>query len=162
VPVHDDAVHFEFLLLDNFQAGLSWRTILNKRENFRRAFDNFDATKVAAYGEADRQRLLADAGIIRNRAKVKAAVTNAQAFLAVQAEFGSFDKYIWKFTGGKTLESKALTRWEDAPANSTESDAMSADLKSRGFKFVGSTICYAYMQSIGMVNDHLVSCFRRK
>jgi len=162
VPVRDDAVHFEFLLLDNFQAGLSWRTILNKRENFRRAFDNFDVTKVAAYGEADRQRLLADAGIIRNRAKVKAAVTNAQAFLEVQAEFGSFDKYIWQFTDGKTLEGKAPTRWEDAPANSTESDAMSADLKGRGFKFVGSTICYAYMQSIGMVNDHLATCFRRE
>ncbi len=160
-PVHDDRVLFEFLLLDNFQAGLSWRTILNKRENFRAAFSGFDPLKIAAYGETDRQRLLADAGIIRNRAKVKAAVSNAQAFLEVQAEFGSFDTYIWKFTGGKTLESTPLANWEDAPATTPESDAMSADLKKRGFKFVGSTICYAFMQSIGMVNDHLATCEKR-
>ena len=160
-PVHDDRVLFEFLLLDNFQAGLSWRTILNKRENFRAAFSGFDPVKIAAYGEADRQRLLADAGIIRNRAKVKAAVSNAQAFLEVQAEFGSFDAYIWQFTGGKTLESTPPANWEDAPATTPESDAMSADLKKRGFKFVGSTICYAFMQSIGMVNDHLATCEKR-
>ena len=160
-PVHDDRVLFEFLLLDNFQAGLSWRTILNKRENFRAAFNGFDPVKIAAYGEADRQRLLADAGIIRNRAKVKAAVTNAQAFLQVQTEYGSFDAYIWQFTGGKTLQNPPVKSWSDTPVNSPESDALSADLKKRGFKFVGSTICYAYMQSIGMVNDHLAACEKR-
>ncbi len=160
VPVHDDRTHFEFLLLDNFQAGLSWRTILNKRENFRRAFDNFDPVKIAAYTDADRQRLLGDAGIVRNRAKVAAAVTNAQAFLKVQAERGSFDHYIWQFTGHKTLRNPDGVTLETIPVSTLESDAMSADLKGRGFKFVGTTICYAYMQSIGMVDDHMVGCFR--
>ncbi len=160
VPVHDDRTHFEFLLLDNFQAGLSWRTILNKQENFRRAFDGFDPVKIAAYTDADRQRLLADAGIIRNRAKVKAAITNAQAFLKVQTEHGSFDHYIWQFTGHKTLRNPNGVTLETMPVTTPESDAMSADLKGRGFKFVGSTICYAYMQSIGMVDDHMVGCFR--
>ncbi len=160
VPVHDDRTHFEFLLLDNFQAGLSWRTILNKRENFRRAFNNFDPVKIAAYTDADRERLLADAGIIRNRAKVKSAITNAQAFLEVQAEHGSFDHYIWQFTGHKTLRDPKGVTLETIPASTPESDAMSADLKQRGFKFVGTTICYAYMQSIGMVDDHMVGCFR--
>ena len=160
VPVHDDRTHFEFLLLDNFQAGLSWRTILNKRENFRRAFDNFDPVKITAYTDADRQRLLGDAGIVRNRAKVAAGITNAQAFLQVQAERGSFDHYIWQFTGHKTLRNPDGVTLETMPVSTPESDAMSADLKGRGFKFVGTTICYAYMQSIGMVDDHRVGCFR--
>ena len=160
VPVHDDRTHFEFLLLDNFQAGLSWRTILNKRENFRRAFDNFDPVNIAAYTDADRQRLLGDAGIVRNRAKVAAAITNAQAFLQVQAEHGSFDHYIWQFTGHKTLRNPDGVTLETMPVSTPESDAMSADLKGRGFKFVGTTICYAYMQGIGMVDDHMVGCFR--
>ena len=162
VPVHDDPTLFEFLLLDNFQAGLSWRTILNKRENFRAAFDGFDAKKIAAYDETKILSLLQDAGIIRNRAKVRSAVTNAQAFLKLQHEFGSFDKYIWRFTGGKTVQNPPVAKWDETPVTTPESDAMSVDLKSRGFKFVGSTICYAYMQSIGMVNDHLATCFRRK
>jgi DNA-3-methyladenine glycosylase I len=159
IPVHDDGVLFEFLLLDNFQAGLSWRTILNKRENFRQAFNGFDPVKIASYTDADRQRLLADAGIIRNRAKISAAITNARAFLEIQKEFGSFDHYIWQFTGHQTLFNPGYATWEDIPVSSPESDAMSKDLKARGFKFVGTTICYAYMQSIGMVNDHLSSCF---
>ncbi|UCD36820.1 MAG: DNA-3-methyladenine glycosylase I, partial [Fidelibacterota bacterium] len=145
VPVHDDHRLFEMLLLDNFQAGLSWRTVLHKRENFRLAFSGFDASKIAAYTDKDRQRLLADAGIIRNRAKVNAAITNAQAFLQVQNEFGSFDDYIWQFTGHKTLTASRYETWEDIPVSSPESDAMSQDLKARGFKFVGTTICYAYM-----------------
>ncbi len=158
IPLHDDRALFEFLLLDNFQAGLSWRTILNKRENFRGAFHNFDAEKIARYGDKDRQRLLADAGIIRNRAKVSAAITNAQAFLQVQAEFGSFDRYIWQFTGHATLLNPPARSYEGLPVSSPESDAMSADLKQRGFKFVGTVTCYAYMQSIGMLNDHLRGC----
>jgi len=162
VPVHDDRVHFEFLLLDNFQAGLSWRTILNKRENFRKAFAGFDPVKVAAFTEQDQQRLLADAGIVRNKAKVKAAITNAQAFLDIQKEFGSFDKYVWRFTGDQTIRYPSLTAWEQLPSSSPQSDELSADLKKRGFKFVGTTICYAYMQSIGMVYDHLTSCFLYK
>lgn len=160
LPAHDDAVLFEFLLLDNFQAGLSWRTILHKRENFRRAFDGFDPGKIAAYTDADRRRLLADPGIIRNRAKVGAAITNAAAFLQVQAEFGSFDRYIWQFTGHRTLRSAGYVTWKQVPVSSPESDAMSRDLKARGFKFVGTVTCYAYMQSIGMVDDHLRGCFR--
>lgn len=160
VPVHDDRKLFEILLLDNFQAGLSWRTILHKRENFRQAFDGFDPRKIAAYGDTERQRLLADSGIIRNRAKINAAITNAQAFLQVQQEFGSFDRYIWQFTTHKTLRNAGYASWDEVPASSPESEAMSRDLKTQGFKFVGTTICYAYMQSIGMVNDHLRSCFR--
>lgn len=159
VPVHDDHTLFEFLLLDNFQAGLSWRTILHKRENFRNAFHGFDPRKIDAYNDNDRERLLADAGIIRNRAKVNAAVTNAAAFLRVQEEFGSFDRYIWRFTDYQTLRNPGYGTWEEVPVSSPESDAMSRDLKDRGFKFVGTTICYAYMQSIGMVDDHLRNCF---
>ncbi|UCH64201.1 MAG: DNA-3-methyladenine glycosylase I [Fidelibacterota bacterium] len=159
VPVHDDRTLFEFLLLDHFQAGLSWRTILHKRENFRRAFDNFDPRRIADYNDADRKRLLADQGIIRNVAKVNAAVTNAAAFLRVQEEFGSFDRYIWRFTDYRTLRSAGYGTWEEVPVSSPASDAMSRDLKTRGFKFVGTVTCYAYMQSIGMVNDHLRNCF---
>ena len=159
-PQHDDQKLFELLLLDNFQAGLSWRTILHKRENFRQAFHNFNPERIARYGERDRQRLLNDPGIIRNRAKVSAAVTNAQAFLMVQQEFGSFDKYIWQFTNYQTLRNPGYLAWEDIPVSTPESDAMSKDLKARGFKFVGTVTCYAYMQSIGLVNDHLKDCFR--
>ena len=162
VPVHDDRTLFEFLLLDNFQAGLSWRTILHKRENFRAAFDNFDAKKIAAYGEGKILALLQDVGIIRNRAKVRSAVTNAQAFLKIQQEFGSFDEYLWRFTAGKPIRNRPVSKLEDTPVTTPESDAMSAGLKGRGFKFVGSTICYAYMQSIGMVNDHLTTCHKYK
>jgi DNA-3-methyladenine glycosylase I len=161
VPLHDDDKLFEFLILEGFQAGLSWNTILNKRENFRKAFDNFDYKKIAKYDQKKIDELLQNAGIIRNKLKIKAAITNANAFMKVQSEFGSFDKYIWLFTGEKTI----INRWEDMkqlPATSKESDAMSKDLKKRGFKFVGSTICYANMQAIGMVNDHLVNCFRYK
>ncbi len=159
VPVHDDRTHFEFMVLDGAQAGLSWRTILLKRENYRSAFDNFDVAAVARYGPSDLERLLTDAGIVRNRLKVNSAVTNAQKFLAVQQEFGSFDRYIWQFVGGKPIrhQFRALS---ELPATSSESDMMSKDLLRRGFKFVGSTICYAYMQAAGMVNDHLVTCFR--
>ena len=159
VPLHDDRKIFEFMLLDAFQAGLSWKTVLHKRENFRRAFDNFDVVKIANYGDADYDRLLADPGIIRNRAKIRGSIQNAMCFLEVQKEFGTFDKYIWQFTRGTTI----MNRWnslDQLPASSPESDAMSRDLKSRGFKFVGSTICYAFMQAAGMVNDHLVTCSR--
>ncbi|MGM0408886.1 MAG: DNA-3-methyladenine glycosylase I [Bacteroidota bacterium] len=159
VPVHDDRKLFEFLILDAFQAGLSWSTILTKRENFRKAFDYFDYQKIAQYDQKKIDTLLQDAGIIRNKLKINAAISNANAFLKVQEEFGTFDRYIWSFTNGKTI----FNRWEemkDVPATSIASDAMSKDLKKRGFKFVGSTICYAFMQAAGMVNDHLVSCFR--
>ncbi|MFH1717321.1 MAG: DNA-3-methyladenine glycosylase I [Planctomycetota bacterium] len=158
-PLHDDRKLLEFLLLDNAQAGLSWQTILNKRENYRKAFDNFDPAKIARYDKRKIASLLKNPGIVRNRLKVESAVTNARAFLEVQAQFGSFDAYIWQFVNGTTIrnECKAL---KDIPATSAESDAMSKDLKKRGFKFVGSTICYAFMQSTGMVNDHLVQCFR--
>jgi len=159
VPVHDDHTLFEFLLLDSFQAGLSWRTILHKRENFRRAFNSFDPCKIADYTDADRKRLLADPGIIRNVAKVNAAITNAAAFLRVQEEFGSFDRYIWRFTNYQTLRNLGYGTWEEVPVSSPESDAVSRDLKGRGFKFVGTVTCYAYMQSIGMVDDHLQNCF---
>jgi DNA-3-methyladenine glycosylase I len=159
VPVHDDQLLFEFLILEGFQAGLSWRTILYKRDNFRRAFDDFDPLKIAAYGEEKIAGLLADAGIVRNKAKVQASITNARAFLAVKQEFGSFDAYIWQFTGGKTLKN-AWTSLTELPARTPESDAMSKDLLKRGFRFVGSTICYAHMQATGMVNDHTVDCFR--
>ncbi|NIM93241.1 MAG: DNA-3-methyladenine glycosylase I [Anaerolineales bacterium] len=161
VPVHDDRALFEHLALDSFQAGLSWRTILNKRENFRAAFDNFEPEIVAQYDESDRERLLGDAGIVRNRLKIEAAINNAKAFLEIQAEFGSFDQYIWGFTNYQTLRGPDAEGWDGLPSSSPESDAMSKDLKERGFKFVGTTICYAFMQAIGMVDDHLTWCFRR-
>ena len=160
VPVHDDRLMFEFLSLDGAQAGLSWQTILRKRENFRKAFDNFDPVKVAAYTDADRKRLLADAGIVRNRAKIDAIINNAQRFLQVQEEFGSFDRYIWQFTGHKTLRRPEPITPENIPTQTLESEAMSRDLKKRGFRFVGPTICYAHMQAAGMVNDHITGCFR--
>jgi len=161
VSVHDDRKLFEFLVLDGFQAGLSWTTILTKRENFRRAFDDFNYEKIAQYEEKKIEALLRDAGIIRNKLKIKAAISNARAFLKVQEEFGSFDRYIWSFTDGKTMVNHWRTM-DEVPATSRESDAMSKDLKRRGFNFVGSTICYAFMQAAGMVNDHLVTCFRYK
>jgi DNA-3-methyladenine glycosylase I len=159
VPVHDDRKHFEFFVLDLFQAGLSWSTILNKRENFRKAFDNFEPKKIARYNQRKVRMLLSDAGIIRNAMKIGATMKNARAFLAVQEEFGTFDKYIWPFVDGTPRVNKWRTI-KQIPAKTAESDAMSKDLKARGFAFVGSTICYSYMQAAGMVNDHLVSCFR--
>ena len=159
VPVHDDQKLFEFLVLDAFQAGLSWRTILHKRENFRQAFDGFDPQIISQYGEDKIADLINDAGIIRNKLKIRSTVSNAQAFLQTQREFGSFDAYIWQFVGGETRQNAWSSRAE-VPATSPESDAMSKDLKKRGFKFVGSTICYAFMQAAGMVNDHVVACFR--
>lgn len=159
VPVHDDRLLFEFLILEGAQAGLSWATILKKREHYRKVFDNFDAHKIARYSGAKVAALLADAGIVRNRLKVAAAVKNAQAFLAVQDEFGSFDQYIWGFVGGEPIKNARQTL-HDIPAKTAESDAMSKDLAKRGFKFVGSTICYAFMQAVGMVDDHTVGCFR--
>lgn len=159
IPLHDDRKLFEFLILDCFQAGLSWNTILQKRINFRRAFDDFDAAKIAEYQEADIKRFLANPGIIRNRGKIMAAVINAQNFLKIQRDFGTFDNYIWGFVGGKQIVHKFKTLAE-IPAKTKESDKMSEDLKKRGFAFVGSTICYAFMQAAGLVNDHLVSCFR--
>ena len=161
VPVHDDRTLFEFLILEGAQAGLSWQTVLNKRENYRKAFSNFDAKKIARYGDEDRARLMANEGIIRNRLKIAAAILNAQAFLRVQKEFGSFDEYVWQFVGGKPIDHK-LASMKDVQARTAESDAMSKDLLKRGFKFVGSTICYAFMQAVGMVNDHEVGCFRYK
>ena len=159
VPSHDDRHFFEMLALEGAQAGLSWTTILNKRENYRRAFDGFDVDKVARYREADINRLLADAGIVRNRAKIEATIGNARAMLGVCDEFGSFDAYIWRFVGG-TPRRNAFRSLPDLPASTPESDAMSKDLKKRGFSFVGATICYAFMQAVGMVNDHEVTCFR--
>lgn len=159
VPLHDDRRWFEFLILDAAQAGLSWETILRKRENYRRAFDGFDPARVARYGETKLQQLLADPGIVRNRLKVASAITNARAFLEVQSELGSFDGYIWQFVDGTPIRN-AWRTVKEVPAKSKESDAMSKDLKQRGFSFVGSTICYALMQASGMVNDHLVGCFR--
>lgn len=159
VPQHDDRMLFEFLVLEGAQAGLSWDTILRKRENYRAAFDGFDAEKIARYDGHKTQRLLRDEGIVRNRLKIASAIQNAQAFLAVQKEFGSFDGYIWQFVGGKPR----VNAWHlggKVPASTAESDAMSKDLKKRGFNFVGSTICYAFMQATGMVNDHAVECFR--
>lgn len=159
VPVHDDRLLFEFLILEGAQAGLSWTTILNKRDNYRKAFDGFRPEKIARYGVRDVKRLLGDAGIVRNRLKIMAAIENAKTFLAVRKEFGTFDAYLWSFVGGKPIQN----RWNhmaDVPARTTESDAMSRDLQRRGFKFVGSTICYALMQATGMVNDHLVTCPR--
>jgi len=161
VPVHDDKLIFEFLILEGMQAGLSWSTILHKRENFRRAFDNFDVQKVARYDGRKIRSLLSDAGIIRNRLKLEAAVNNAKQFLKVQEEFGSFDNYVWQFVGGKPLVNARKTL-KQMPARTKESDVMSKDWKERGFKFVGTTICYAHMQAAGMVNDHMVDCFRYK
>ncbi len=161
VPVHDDRLLFEFLILEGAQAGLSWSTILNKRENYRAAFHNFDAKKISRYGARDTARLLADSGIVRNRLKIAATIANASAFLEIQREFGSFDQWIWQFVGGRPIQN-AREAHHKIPAKTTESDAMSAELRRRGFKFVGSTICYAYMQAVGMVNDHLVSCYRYK
>lgn len=158
-PEHDDRKLFELLLLDNAQAGLSWRTILHKRENYRKAFDNFDPARIARYNQRKIASLLNNPGIVRNRLKIAAAVTNAQCVLEIQDEFGSFDAYIWQFVGGKPIRYKRRTL-TDIPAASAESDAMSKALKKRGFKFVGSTICYAFMQSAGLVNDHLTCCFR--
>ena len=160
VPVHDDRVLFEFLILEGAQAGLSWSTILNKRENYRRAFARFDPSKVARFTAQQQRKLMKDEGIVRNRLKIDSTVTNARAFLAVQKEFGSFDRYIWQFVGGKPIQN--ARKGKDVPASSAESDAMSKDLKKRGFRFVGSTICYAFMQATGMVNDHLTSCFRHR
>jgi DNA-3-methyladenine glycosylase I len=159
VPLHDDRKLFEFMVLDAFQAGLSWKTVLHKRENFRKAFDNFEPDVIACYSEEKINELLQDAGIIRNKAKIRGTVENAKAFLRVKQEFGTFDKYIWKFTGGRTIHNEHVII-SGIPASSPESDAMSRDLKKRGFKFVGTTICYAFMQAAGMVNDHLTSCFR--
>lgn len=159
VPVYDDDTIFEFLILETFQAGLSWITILRKRENFRNAFDHFDYKKIAAYTDEKTEALMNDPGIIRNKLKIKATVSNAQAFMKVQEEFGSFSKYIWEFTGGKPLVN-SLEYYKNAPANTPLSDTISKDLKKRGFKFVGTTVVYAHMQATGMVNDHEVGCFR--
>lgn len=159
MPVHDDRVLFEFLILEGAQAGLSWNTILTKRENYRLAFDGFDPERVAHYNKRKIAKLLGDAGIVRNKLKIASAIENAKAFLRVQEEFGSFDRYIWQFVGGKPR----INEWRapgEVPARTPESDAMSKDLQRRGFKFVGSTICYAFMQAVGMVNDHGVKCFR--
>lgn len=161
VPVHDDRRLFEFLILEGAQAGLSWSTILNKRENYRKAYDNFDARKIARYDAARARRLLKNPGIVRNRLKIRASILNARAFLAVRGEFGSFDKYLWQFVGGKPIRNRRRGMGQ-VPARTRESDALSKDLKKRGFKFVGSTICYAFMQAVGMVNDHTVNCFRHR
>jgi DNA-3-methyladenine glycosylase I len=158
-PVHNDRTLFEFLILEGAQAGLSWDTILKKRENYRAAFDHFDPAIVARYDRKKIQNLLRDEGIIRNKLKIQSAIRNAKAFLEVQKEFGSFDRYIWQFTGGKPLVNSRRAH-KHVPARTPESDAMSKDLKKRGFNFVGSTICYAFMQAVGMVNDHLIDCFR--
>ena len=161
VPVHDDRTWFEFLILEGAQAGLSWLTILRRREGYRRAFEGFDVEKVAAFGEDDVERLLRDSSIIRNRAKIGAAVSNARAFLAVQEEFGSFDSYIWEWVGGSPIQN-SWRRLEDVPASTPLSERISKDLKRRGFAFVGPTIIYAHMQATGMVNDHLVNCPRHR
>jgi len=159
VPIHNDRLLFEFLILEGAQAGLSWSTILKKRENYRSAYDNFDVEKIARYDDAKRQELLNNPGIVRNRLKVGASIQNANTFLDVQAEFGSFDAYIWQFVGGKPK----INHWKslkEVPAKTADSDVMSKDLKKRGFKFVGSTICYAFMQAAGLVNDHTIDCYR--
>jgi len=161
VEVRDDRVLFEFLILEGAQAGLSWSTILNKRENYRAAFAKFDAAKVARFSDAEIAALLLDPGIVRNQLKIQSAVTNAKAFLNVQKEFGSFDVFIWTFVSSKPMQNRWVSM-EEVPAKTAQSDAMSAELKKRGFKFVGSTICYAFMQATGMVNDHLLACFRHK
>ncbi|HET6845812.1 MAG TPA: DNA-3-methyladenine glycosylase I [Anaerolineales bacterium] len=159
VPVHEDRVLFEFLILEGAQAGLTWRTILDRREGYRRAFDRFDASKIALYGPKDVKRLLADTGIIRNRLKIAAAISNAQSFLGVQNEFGSFDAYLWAFVGGAPMDNK-IGAMRQIPATTPLSDRLSKDLKRRGFKFVGPTICHAFMQAVGLVNDHELTCFR--
>jgi DNA-3-methyladenine glycosylase I len=161
VPLHDDRQLFEFLLLEGAQAGLSWLTILKKRQNYRKAFDNFNPRKMAAYGDSKIKALLSNVGIIRNKLKIEAAIQNAACYMAIQQEFGSFDRYIWRFVGGRTLKNKWQTVAE-IPVRTSESAAMSADLKRRGFKFVGPTICYAFMQATGLVNDHVVGCFRHR
>jgi DNA-3-methyladenine glycosylase I len=161
VPVHDDKKLFEFLLLENFQAGLNWKMILHRRTGFQKAFDNFNYRKIACYKKAKLEALMQDESIIRNKLKIRSAVTNAQAFIGIRQEFGTFDQYIWQFTEGKTI----VNQWKhhkEIPAQTEISDAMSMDLKNRGFKFVGSVICYAFMQAIGMVNDHTTDCFRYK
>jgi DNA-3-methyladenine glycosylase I len=160
-PIHDDRSLFEFIVLEGAQAGLSWSTVLGKREGYRKAFDNFDARKISRYSEDDVSRLLSDSGIIRNGLKINAAITNARAFLTVQEEFGSLDRYIWQFVDGRTIQN-SWKKIADIPSSSPESDAMSRDLRSRGFKFVGTTICYAFMQAVGMVNDHVAGCFRHR
>ena len=160
-PNHDDGRLFEMLVLEGAQAGLSWSTILHRREHYRRAFDGFDPVKVAAYKEKDVERLLGEPGIIRNRRKIESAINNARRLLEVQREFGSFDAYVWGFVGGRPRVNR-FTSFREMPAETEESRAMSADLKRRGFSFVGPTICYAYMQSVGMVNDHLVACYRHR
>lgn len=160
-PVHDDRVLFEFLILEGAQAGLSWEVVLNKRENYRRAFDGFDASKIARYDKRKVRVLLGDAGIVRNRLKIAATISNATAFLAVQREFGSFDRYVWQFVGGHPKKNDWATS-RKIPTSTAESDALSKDLKARGFRFVGTTICYAFMQAVGMVNDHALDCFRYK
>jgi len=161
VPLHDDRALFEFLILEGAQAGLSWSTILRKRENYRAAFDGFDARRIARYAEPKRAALLDNAGIVRNRLKIAAAIDNAAAFLKAQDEFSTFDAYIWRFVDGRPVRNR-WRRMDDVPARTPQSDAMSKDLTRRGFRFVGSTICYAFMQATGMVNDHLVTCFRHK
>lgn len=161
VPVHDDRTFFEFLILEGAQAGLSWETILRKRDAYREAFDNFDVVKIVKYTPRKLEQLMKNPGIVRNRLKIESSVKNARAFLAVQDEFGSFDNYVWQFVGGKPLRKKR-TVMSDIPAKTVESDVMSRTLLKRGFKFVGSTICYAFMQATGLVNDHLESCFRSK
>ncbi len=161
VPLHDDRKLFEFLILEGAQAGLSWSIILRKREDYRKAFDGFNPEKVARYDARKVKELLANEGIVRNRLKVESAIANAKAFLAVRGEFGSFDAYLWKFTGGMPITNHRKSS-KEVPARTAESDAMSKDLRKRGFKFVGSTICYAMMQAVGMVNDHLVGCFRHR
>jgi len=161
VPVHDERLLFEFLVLEGAQAGLSWSTILNKRENYRLAFDNFEVGKVANYNQDKINELLNNAGIVRNKLKISAAITNAQAFIKVQEEYGSFDNYIWQFVKGEVIQNSWKT-FAEVPVNTEESDAMSKSLKQKGFKFVGLTICYAHMQATGMVNDHIIDCFRHK
>jgi DNA-3-methyladenine glycosylase I len=161
VPVHNDRLLFEYLILEGAQAGLSWQTVLNKRENYRAAFDNFDAEKIARYGEAKVVKLMNNPGIIRNQLKIRSTIQNANSFLKVREEFGNFDKYLWQFVDGKPIINRRKSM-KELPARMEISDAMSKDLLKRGFKFVGSTICYANMQAVGMVNDHLVTCFRHK
>ncbi len=160
-PVHDDRVLFEFIVLESAQAGLSWYTILRKRENYRHAFDGFDPNLIAQYDQAQIEALLQDEGIVRNRLKINATVQNARSFLEVQKEFGSFDTYLWSFVGGKTIN-QAFDQLSDYPTHTAESDALAKDLKKRGFKFMGTTVCYAYMQAVGLVNDHQKNCFKRK
>lgn len=159
VPVHDDRLLFEFLILEGAQAGLSWLTILKKRQNYQKAFDGFDVQRIANYTDDDIERLMADAGIVRNRLKIESTIKNARGFIAIQQEFGSFDAYVWAFVNGKPLQNR-FQSLSEIPANTDISDRMSKDLKKRGFNFVGTTICYAFMQAIGMVNDHETSCFR--